>query len=332
MGVHRRRVLGSAGLAMMVGSGVQAQSSVRLVLATLAPDASLQGANVRHFAGSVSQATSGRLAIDVIAGGQLGFSGAELLAAVRDGLVPMADMLTSQQAADEPLLGVWSLPFIASDIDELAMLHRHVQPELDRMAAANNQTILCTVPWPAQSLCLKARAEAIEGLAGVAVRVPDRNVQDICRAIGMAPALIPWAETRAALAAGSVAGVSTSAASAIDGKLWQVLSYFQRTNHVWACQMLAIGNDSLGRISPADRGILLEVAKRLEPAFWRAARQAEGDDSARLAAAGMQPVVPSRQMMDELRRRTQALRADYMKRVPVAEPAIRAYLAEIKRA
>ena len=47
------------------------------------------------------------------AGGQLGFKGPEQLRAVRDGLVPMADILNIQQVGDEPIMGVEGIPFIS---------------------------------------------------------------------------------------------------------------------------------------------------------------------------------------------------------------------------
>ena len=58
------------------------------------------------------KATDGAVEIAVKAGGQLGFKGPEQLRAVRDGLVPMADVLNIQQVGDEPLLGIEGIPFL----------------------------------------------------------------------------------------------------------------------------------------------------------------------------------------------------------------------------
>ena len=69
------------------------------------------------------------------------------------------------------------------------------------------------VPWPTQYLHLKVKADTLDGLKGVKICVPDKNAQDMCAAVGMAPVLIPWGETIPALASGAVAGVSTSSVS-----------------------------------------------------------------------------------------------------------------------
>jgi hypothetical protein len=47
---------------------------------------------------------------------------------------------------------------------------------------------------------------------------------------------------------------------------------------------------------------------------------------------GMQLVKPSDQMMADLRKRTEHLLADFMKKVPSSQAPIKAFLAEVKRA
>ena len=68
-------------------------------------------------------------------GGQLGFKGPEQLRAVRDGLVPMADILNIQQVGDEPIMGVEGIPFISNNIDELKVLHKYLRPEYEKVGA-----------------------------------------------------------------------------------------------------------------------------------------------------------------------------------------------------
>ena len=72
---------------------VQAQAAVKLPLATVWPDGNFHTVNAKRYADEVKAATSGAVEIDVKSGGQLGFKGPEQLRAVRDGLVPMADIL-----------------------------------------------------------------------------------------------------------------------------------------------------------------------------------------------------------------------------------------------
>ena len=211
-------------------------------------------------------------------------------------------------------------------------MHKYLRPEYEKVALKNNQTILYMVPWPTQYLHLKVKAESLDALKGIKIRVPDKNAQDMCSAIGMAPALIPWGETIAALSSGVVSGVSTSSVSGVDGKFWEFLKFFHQTNHAWSCQIVTINNDTWKKISPANQKAMSDLAKKLEPDFWASSLKADADSSKKLSDGGMQMVIPPPQMMADLRKKTEPMIADFIKRVPAAEKPIKAYLVEMKRA
>lgn len=183
-------------------------------MSTVWPDGNFHTQNAFAFAEEVKKQTAGSVAITVKAGGQLGFKGPEHLRAVRDGLVPLADVLNIQQVGDEPFMGVESIPFLCGSMDELKVLHKYVRPEYEKVAARNNQKILYIVPWPTQYLHLKVKVADVDGLKNIKIRVPDKNAVDMLAVVGMAPVMIPWGETIPALASGAVSGVSTSSVSA----------------------------------------------------------------------------------------------------------------------
>lgn len=175
-------------------------------MSTVWPDGNFHTQNAMAFAEEVKKQSNGSVAITVKAGGQLGFKGPEHLRAVRDGLVPLADVLNIQQVGDEPFMGVESIPFLCGSMDELKVLHKYVRPEYEKVAARNNQKILYIVPWPTQYLHLKVKVADVEGLKNIKIRVPDKNAVDMLAVVGMAPVMIPWGETIPALASGAVSG------------------------------------------------------------------------------------------------------------------------------
>jgi TRAP-type C4-dicarboxylate transport system substrate-binding protein len=311
---------------------VKAQAGTKLDLSTVWPDGNFHTKNCKLFAEEVGKVTNGQVQITVHAGGSLGYKGPEHLNAVRDGLVPMADILNIQQIGDEPIMGVEGIPFISNNVEELKVLHKYLRPEYEKVALKNNQTILYMVPWPTQYLHLKVKCESLDALKGIKIRVPDKNAQDMCSAIGMAPALIPWGETIAALSSGAVAGVSTSSVSGVDGKFWEFLKFFHQTNHAWSSQIVTINNDTWKKISPANQKIIVDLAKKLEPDFWQTSLKADADSNKKLTDGGMQLVIPPPQMVADLRKKTEPMIADFIKRVPAAEKPIKAYLVEMKRA
>lgn len=333
MNFGRRTALkAGAGALVMAPAIVRAQAAMKLDLATVWPDGNFHTVNAKAFAEEAKKATGGAVEITVKAGGQLGFKGPEQLRAVRDGLVPMADILNIQQIGDEPMLGIESIPFISNNIEELKILHKYIRPEYEKIAIKNNQTILYMVPWPTQYLHLKVKCDTLDALKGIKIRVPDKNAQEMCSAIGMAPALIPWGETIAALSSGAVAGVSTSAVSGVDGKFWEFLKFFHQTNHAWSCQMVTINNDTLKKLSATNQKALVDLAKKMEPGFWTSSIKADEDSSKRLTEGGMTLVKVPPQMMADLGKKTAPMIAEFIKRVPASEKPIKAYLVEMKRA
>ena len=308
-----------------------AMAQTKWDLSTVWPDANFHTRNAMRFAEEVKKATSGSVEITVKAGGQLGFKGPEHLRAVRDGLVPMADVLNIQQIGDEPVLGTEGIPFLVANSDELKVLHKYLRPIYEQVAANNNQMILYMVPWPTQYLHLKVKVDTLDGLKGIKIRVPDKGAADMLNAVGMAPVLIPWGETIPALASGAVSGVSTSAVSGVDGKFWEFLKYSYQTNHVWSCQIVTVNVDAWKKLKPEEQKAIVELAGKLEPEFWAASLKADADSVARLKEGGMEVVSVPPAMMADFRAKTQPLLGEFLKKVPAAEAPVKAYLAEMKR-
>jgi TRAP-type C4-dicarboxylate transport system substrate-binding protein len=338
MKMGRRQALRAGASAVALAGGVaapaivQAQAALKLPLSTAWPDGNFHVVNARRFADEVKKATGGAVEIDVKSGGQLGFKGPEHLRAVRDGLVPMADILDVQQIGDEPFMGIPGIPFLAGSPDELKVLMKHLRPDYEKIAAKNNQTVLYVVPWPNQYLHLKVKAETVDALKGIKVRTADKNAQEMWNTVGMAAVVIPWGETIPALSSGAVSGVSTSAVSGVDGKFWEFLKFFHATNHQWSSQLVTINNDTWKKIKPEHQNAIVELGKKLEPEFWVSAFQADKDSSKKMIEGGMTLVTVPEPMMADLRKRTGDLLADFMKRVPSSQAPIKAYLAELKRA
>ena len=98
--------LAAAGMPSIAG----AQAPMKLDLATVWPDGNFHTKNAKVFAEEIAKATGGQVQITVHSGGSLGYKGPEQLNAVRDGLVPMADILNISRSAT-PLLGIEGVPF-----------------------------------------------------------------------------------------------------------------------------------------------------------------------------------------------------------------------------
>jgi TRAP-type C4-dicarboxylate transport system substrate-binding protein len=328
---RRQMFIGAAFTAALAMHAFPASALVQWDLSTTWPDGNFHTQNAKRFAEEVARATEGAVQITVRSGGQLGFKGPEHLRAVRDGLVPMADILNIQQIGDEPILGIESIPFLVGSADELKVLHKHIRPLYEQVVAKHNQKILYMVPWPTQYLHLRVKAEKIDDLKGIKIRVPDKGAQDLLNAVDMNAVLIPWGEVIPALASGAVAGVSTSAVSGVDGKFWEFLKVAHATNHTWSSQIVTVNLDQWKKLKPEHQTAIEDLGRKFEPEFWAVSLKADADSVAKLKANGMEVVSVPPEMMAALRARTKPQMEAFLKKVPVAEKPVRAYLAEMKR-
>ncbi len=307
-------------------------AGVQLNFADVLPDGNFMVLNAKKYADGVAKATAGEVVISVRAGGSLGFKGPEQMRAVRDGLVPMADILTTQQIGDEAMFGTEAIPFLVGSQAELRSLHKFLRPEFDKLAAKFNQKILYMVPSPQQYMFLKVKTGSADGLKGIKVRGADKLVVDTCNAVGMAGVIIPWGELIPALASGRVDGVATSATSGVDGKFWEFLKYIYPTNHLVSSNMVNINLDTWKKIPAPQQKAMEELAVKLEPEFWEVSAQADRDALKKLIDNGMEVVQIPAAMMSDIRKRAAPLLDEYVKRVPAAGPIVKQYLASVGRA
>jgi TRAP-type C4-dicarboxylate transport system substrate-binding protein len=307
-------------------------AGVQLNLADVLPDGNFMVLNAKKYADGVAKATAGEVVINIRAGGSLGFKGPEQMRAVRDGLVPMADILTTQQIGDEAMFGTEAIPFLVGSQAELRSLHKFLRPEFDKLAAKFNQKILYMVPSPQQYMFLKIKTGSADGLKGIKIRGADKLVVDTTTAVGMAGVIIPWGELIPALASGRVDGVATSATSGVDGKFWEFLKYIYPTNHLVSSNMVNINLDTWKKIPASQQKAMEELATKLEPEFWEVSAQADRDALKKLTDNGMEVVQMPPAMMSDIRKRAAPLLDEYLKRVPAAGPIVKQYLASVGRA
>ena len=229
----------TAAAAMAFGLATSAQA-VEWDLPLAWPNGNFHVENARTFAKVVGQVTGGAVKINIHPGGSLGFKGPEMLTSIRDGLIPIGDVLLIQQSGENKLLGLEAQPFMTKNLDELAILHRRFRPAVDRIAAAYNQKILYMVPWPRQYVYTKVPAKTVADLRGIKIRTYNASTTEMFNRIGMTAVQLPWGEVVPSLAAGTIDAVTTSASSGVDGKFWEFLKFMYPTSHVWSSNVVSV--------------------------------------------------------------------------------------------
>ncbi|MFV0334071.1 MAG: TRAP transporter substrate-binding protein [Tropicimonas sp.] len=322
--------LTAAGLFLTLSDAATAQS-VAMNLADVLPDGNFMVTAEKQFAERVAEATEGRVNITVLAGGALGFKGPELLTAVRDGLVPMANMPGVQQNGEDRIFDTEGLPFLVNNQEELAELHVYLRPAFDEVAAKYNQKFLYLVPTPSQYLYTNVEVDRLDGLANLKARAGDKSGVDVLNALGLAGIFMPWGEVIPALASKRVDAVLTSATSAVDGRFWEFLKYIYLVNGTGLSHIVTINLDAWDRISEADQATMLAIADELQPEFW-ALSAAQGTDALKvLQENGMEIVDYPATMRDDMLSRTRPLLDQKLADMPSAQPIVAEYLKAVGR-
>lgn len=336
MTISRRRFI--QGTAAVAAGGaalwpLSAQAATVLDLSEVLPEENWQTIEIRKFAAAALEKTSGEVDIRIHSGGALGFKGPEHLRTVADGLVPMADLLGSQQVGEEPFFKLENLPFLVRNQDDLRALHKYWRPEIDRIASEKfNQKFLTAMPSPTNCIYLKFKSDKIEDFRNVRVRGAAAIDVEIFDHIGFAGIQIPWGELIPALASGRVDGVGTSPTSAVDGKFWEFMKYIYPTNHVWASNFITINNDTWNKLSAASQQTLLELSAEMQPEMWAASKNLGEKAFGTLVGNGMELIEMPTDLLATMQQNTRPLIDAYIAEVPAAGPIIEAYFKDVGRA
>jgi TRAP-type C4-dicarboxylate transport system substrate-binding protein len=275
--------------------------------------------NLVKFADQVKQITNNEVVITVHPAGSLGFKGPEMFSTVRDGLVPIGDMLLNQQVGNDPRLGLESLPYLIANFEELKVFSKYFRPLLNEIYEKNNQKILFSIPWPQQQIYTKVAINSIEDMKGIKIRSYDKSSTAIFAAAGMTPVQLPWSDVLPSLAAGSVDAVATSAPSAVDGSFWELLKYGYATRQTWNTNIISVNLGAWRKLTKDQQEKIANLGVKMEPEFWASAQTVDKESSATLAGKGLISREIDEKTRKELRARATSLRDANLK--PMGEKA-----------
>ena len=80
---------------------------------------------------------------------------------VRDGIVPIGELLVSRLENENPIYGADSVPFLATSYDEAKKLYAAQKPMMEEALAKDGLKLLFSVPWPPQGLYTKQAVDSV---------------------------------------------------------------------------------------------------------------------------------------------------------------------------
>jgi len=273
------------GVLLLVSSTVLAE--VKLTCNAVYPANSLITKGVIDFANLVKEYTKGSVIIEVHPGGSLGYKGPELLGIVRDGVIPMSDILMGVVQDSEKVFGLPSLPRLVLTYDEAMNFYNAAKPLYDKAAEKWNQKILYVAPWTPTGLFTKQEIKTISDLKGLRVRVYNKELEKLFILLSANPLLLSWKDVPEAVKEGKVDAVLTTASLGMETKFWEHFKYFMPLHLDFPLNMVTINLKTWNSLSKEQQAAIEKAAAEIQAKQWEASKQDNAEGVKTLISKGV---------------------------------------------
>jgi TRAP-type transport system periplasmic protein len=276
------------------------------------PDGVFHTANVKQFAEDVKRATGGALEISVRAGASM-MKLPEIKNAVRDGKVPMGEILLSVHTAENPVFGVDSIPFLAASYDEAKRLWAASRAATEAALKRQGIAILYVVPWPPQGIYTKKALATLDDLKGMKFRAYNPTTTKLAQRVGAVPTTIEAADVPKAFTEGRIEAMISSASSGAHGKSWEYLTHYYATQAWLPKNAVVVNIAAWEKLDPAAQKAVMDAARAAEQRGWAASA---ADDEGRkdvLRKNGVKVEKPSADLQDAFKKIGGDLAAEWSK-------------------
>jgi len=277
------------------------------------PEDNHQTLALYELSNRLAEATDGRVSFNIQSGGALGYTDPELIAGVRDGIVPVSTILASGAAGEEPLFDVTTLPFLLRDYDEARLFYDTYKPYFDDILESKwNQKLMLVSPWPGAGVWTQNPVESVEDMQGLETRTYDRNGALVMEAVGGTPHPLPFSEVYSSLATGVIDSVITSTPTAVDAKFWEVLNYYTPMFMTLGMEMFTINLDEFNKMDSETQATLVAVAEELEDELWDRIAEIDRENEQICVENGMEVVDPPAQFFEDIAEVTRNIREEWL--------------------
>jgi TRAP-type C4-dicarboxylate transport system substrate-binding protein len=278
------------------------------------PAGNFHSKGAQEFADKVKEATNGELTIVLHPGAALGFKGPELLRALAEGQLVIAEVPTGMVEGDAPTLALTAQPFISTNAFEQRLLYQLAKPTYANILKNFNQFTLYSSVWPFSGIYTQRAVNTEGDLKGLKMRVYDGTGLAFGKATGIAARKMPFSEVYPAMKAGLLDSMYTSSVSGVDAKAWEVLKYFTPINIVGPVNMINVNLDAWNKLPKDIQKTVLEIAAQMEDDMWNLAGDMDRKSREELLKQGMTIKPVSNEFRAQLDAIGKQLRAEWAKK------------------
>jgi TRAP-type C4-dicarboxylate transport system substrate-binding protein len=276
-------------------------------------DSNYHTQNGKKFAEMVNACAAGEIEIVVHGGGSL-FKGNEIKRAVQTGQAPIGERLISAHQNENAVLGVDSVPFLATSFDASKKLWKAALPTIKKIMADQNMVLLYAVPWPPQGLYFNKEINGVADMKGLKFRAYNAATARLAELAGMLPVQIEAAELVQALATGVAESFISSGSTGYDRKVWEHLSHFYDTQAWLPRNLVFVNKGAWDGASDKVKGCLTDAAAKAEAAGTAKAEELSGWYLEQLAKNGMKVQPPGDALKGDLAKIGDTMAAEWAKK------------------
>jgi TRAP-type C4-dicarboxylate transport system substrate-binding protein len=265
------------------------------------PDGNFHTQNIVQFVEEIGEKTGGSLTITVHSNQSL-IKHPDIKTSVRDGIVPIGELLVSRLENESPIYGVDSVPFLATSYEDSKKLYDAQKPFLEELLAGEGLQLLFSVPWPPQGIYAKKEVTSLEDLAGLKFRAYNLGTERVAELAGMVPTQIEASDVPTAFATGRVDAMITSPSTGVDSKAWDFLTHYHDTRAWLPRNMVVVNKAAFDALTDEEKTAVTEAAAAAEERGWQMSQEETDAKTKELADNGITVVEPSEELKAEFQK------------------------------
>ncbi|MGL4496350.1 MAG: TRAP transporter substrate-binding protein DctP [Beijerinckiaceae bacterium] len=238
---------------------------------------------------------------------------AEIKEAVRKGVVPIGEITLSLHAAEAPVYGLDTLPFLATNFSDARKLYALQKPWLEKRLADEGLVLLASVPFSPQGLVSRKPLTEAADLAGLRLRAYNGFTKKLALRAGCEPVAVETADLPDAVRGGRLDAFTASPAQAMARKAAGYAPFFHKVGTWIARDAVVVNKAAFEGLAAEDRKTLIEAARQAEEQGWAQAEAEAAQQEERLKSNGFSVVETTQDFHDALRRIGRELAMQWLK-------------------
>jgi len=262
------------------------------------PDKTFHTQNIMQFGKEVETLTKGELKIKVHTAGSL-FKHPDIKNAVRGGQVPAGEFFLSLIANENPVFGIDSQPFLASNYEDAYKLWEAQKPVVAKLLDKQGLAVLFSVPWPPQGLYVRKEISSVNDLKGVKFRAYNATLEGLAAKMGAVPTQVEVPDIPQAFATGHVEAMMTSPSTGVNSKAWDFVNHYYDISAWLPKNIVVVNKKAFRKLNKPLQNAVLKAAAEAEKRGWDMSRQETAAQTKVLADNGIIVHQPSTELLRE---------------------------------